>query len=59
MTSHCLRHTVASQLVCSGGSFKEAADMLGHKSLQSTRVYAKLDEATLQKVSMPWPGDEQ
>ena len=59
ITGHCLRHTVASQLVCSGGSFQEAADMLGHKSLQSTRVCAKLDEATLQQVALPWPGGER
>jgi site-specific recombinase XerD len=37
-------------------SFKEAADGLGHTSLKSTAIYAKLAERSLQKVALPWPG---
>ena len=54
--AHMLRHTVASQLVSSGASFREVADLLGHQSLQTTAIYAKLDLASLARVAMPWIG---
>jgi site-specific recombinase XerD len=54
--AHRLRHTLATHMVRQGSSFKEIADVLGHKSLRSTGIYAKLDEATLAKVARPWPG---
>lgn len=54
--AHMLRHTVASQLVNSGASFREVADLLGHQSLQTTAIYAKLDLASLARVAMPWIG---
>jgi site-specific recombinase XerD len=39
-----------------GATFKEIADVLGHASIDSTAVYAKLDLASLSRVAMPWPG---
>lgn len=54
--AHALRHTAATQMVCSGASFKEVADVLGHASLATTAIYAKLDLATLAHVALPWPG---
>ena len=41
--AHTLRHTAASSMVNGGASFKEVADVLGHRSLQTTGIYAKLD----------------
>jgi integrase/recombinase XerD len=55
--SHIFRHTVASQLVNQGASFKEVADILGHRSLQTTGIYAKLELEALADVALPWPGD--
>src|SRR5215510_421100 len=54
--AHLFRHTVASQMVCHGATFKEVADVLGHQSLQTTGIYAKLDLAALSQVALPWPG---
>lgn len=54
--AHALRHTAATQMVCRGATFKEVADVLGHASLATTAIYAKLDLATLARVSLPWPG---
>jgi integrase/recombinase XerD len=54
--AHRLRHTLATHMVRRGLSFKEIADVLGHKSLRSTGIYAKLDERTLAQVARPWPG---
>lgn len=53
--AHCLRHSVATQLVRGGASFKEVADILGHQQLRSTQVYAKLDLSSLARIAMPWP----
>jgi site-specific recombinase XerD len=57
--AHLFRHTAASQMVCRGASFKEVADVLGHQSLQTTGIYAKLDLAALSQVALPWPGGAQ
>ncbi|TDF77717.1 site-specific integrase [Pseudomonas sp. H9] len=39
---HDLRHDAASQLVMAGASMKEVAEILGHKTLESTNRYAHL-----------------
>jgi integrase/recombinase XerC len=54
--SHSLRHTLACRLVNSGGSIKEVADMLRHRSLNTSLIYAKLDQRHLAEVALPWPG---
>jgi site-specific recombinase XerD len=40
-----------------GASFKSIADVLGHQSLDTTTIYAKLDLPALATIAMPWPGD--
>ena len=42
-------------MVRAGASFKDIADVLGHRSLVSTGIYAKLDLESLVKVALPWP----
>jgi len=54
--SHVFRHTVATQMVQNGVSFKEIADVLGHACIDTTFIYAKLDLPTLARVALPWPG---
>lgn len=56
VSSHALRHTVACRLVERGSSLKEVADLLRHRSLNSTLIYAKLDTSKLAAVALPWPG---
>lgn len=56
MGAHVLRHSAASTMVNHGASFKEVADVLGHKSLKTTTIYAKLDLANLATVALPWSG---
>ena len=53
---HALRHTAATTMVNGGASFKEVADVLGHQSLATTLIYAKLDLRSLMHVALPWPG---
>ena len=54
--SHALRHTMAKRLLEGGGSLKEVADVLRHRSLNTSLIYAKLDTPTLLDVALPWPG---
>jgi integrase/recombinase XerD len=57
--THSLRHTAATEMVNSGASFKEVADVLGHKAISNTFIYAKLDMRSLRKVALPWPWGAQ
>ncbi len=54
--SHLLRHTMANRLLAAGSSLKEVADVLRHRSLNTTLIYAKLDSRKLAEVALPWPG---
>jgi len=55
-TAHALRHTLACRLVENGSSLKDVADVLRHRSLNTTLIYAKLDTPRLSTVPLPWPG---
>jgi integrase/recombinase XerC len=56
---HALRHTLACRMVNQGGSIKEVADVLRHRSLNTSLIYAKLDHGALAGVALPWPGSAQ
>ena len=56
--SHALRHSVARRLIERGSSLKEVADVLRHRSLNTSLIYAKLDTPRLLDVALPWPGSE-
>lgn len=53
--AYVFRHTVASRMVRRGISLKEVGDFLGHRSLNTTTIYAKLDVPSLLDVALPWP----
>ncbi len=54
--AYVFRHTIATHMVRRGTTFKEIADVLGHRSLVSTAIYAKLDLPSLAQVAIAWPG---
>lgn len=54
--THALRHTLACRLLEHGSSLKEVADVLRHRSLNTSLIYAKLDNPKLAAVALPWPG---
>jgi site-specific recombinase XerD len=54
--THVLRHSVASRLLQTGTPMKEIADILRHRCLDSTAIYAKVDTRRLAEIAMPWPG---
>lgn len=53
---HILRHSVASRLLSAGTPLKEIADVLRHRSLDTSAIYTKVDTARLTAVALPWPG---
>ncbi len=48
---HALRYACAQRLLERGLSFKEISDFLGHRGLQSVRIYAKCDIELLRRVA--------
>jgi len=53
--AHLFRHSAATEMIRGGASFKEIADVLGHVSIGTTAIYAKLDVANLARVALAWP----
>ena len=53
---HILRHSLAARVLDEGGTLKEVADLLRHRVLETTQIYAKVDLHRLAAVAMPWPG---
>lgn len=52
---HALRHAFATRLLRAGQPIKAIADLLGHRSLTSTSVYAKVSHPQLMEIAMDWP----
>jgi site-specific recombinase XerD len=48
---HSLRHACATRLINQGASLKEIGDHLGHRDVEATRIYAKLDLVRLREVA--------
>jgi len=53
--ANLLRHSLASALLRHGATLKDIADLFGHRSLDTTTIYAKVDLAALREVALPWP----
>jgi site-specific recombinase XerD len=53
--THLLRHTFATQLHQRGAALKEIADLLGHRSLDTTVIYTHASLPHLKSVALPWP----
>lgn len=54
--SHRLRHTVACEMVAAQVPLVQIAQVLRHRSLQSTAIYARVDLDQLRLLAQPWPG---
>jgi len=53
---HRLRHALASEMLRQGSGLIEISQVLRHRDLATTSVYAKVDRAALRTVARPWPG---
>jgi integrase len=54
--AHRLRHALASELLREGASLIEISQVLRHRDLATTAIYAKIDLGRLRQVAQPWPG---
>lgn len=55
--AHRLRHTAATAMLRAGASLPEIGQVLRHRHLISTAIYAKVDREALRTIARPWPGD--
>lgn len=56
MNAHRLRHSLASEMLAGGADLPSIGQVLGHRMLETTAVYAKCDRQTLRQIARPWPG---
>lgn len=54
-SSYSLRHSFAMRLLERNVGIKAIGDLLGHRSLEATCVYLRLDTAALRTVGLPLP----
>jgi site-specific recombinase XerD len=54
--AHRLRHTLATEMLRRGATMVEVSQVLRHRDLATTTIYAKVDFATLRGIAQPWPG---
>jgi integrase/recombinase XerD len=48
---HALRHACATRLINCGRTLKEIGDLLGHRKVDTTRIYTKIDLPHLRQVA--------
>jgi site-specific recombinase XerD len=53
--AHVFRHTAACQMLRQGAGLEDIAEVLRHRSVETTGLYAKVDLALLERVAQPWP----
>jgi site-specific recombinase XerD len=56
VAAHQLRHALASDLLRAGASMPAVGQVLRHRSLESTAIYAKVDLERLRLAAASWPG---
>jgi integrase/recombinase XerD len=54
--AHRLRHSAATGMLAAGASLTEIGQVLRHRRLLSTAIYAKADTGALRTLARPWPG---
>ena len=53
---HRLRHALATEMLRQGAALPDISQVLRHRDLATTQVYAKVDLVALRSVAEPWPG---
>jgi site-specific recombinase XerD len=53
--SHRLRHTAATAMLRAGASLEEIGQVLRHRQVLTTAIYAKVDRDALRQIARPWP----
>jgi integrase/recombinase XerD len=53
--AHLLRRTIATHALQAGATLPEVGELLRHRSIESTKLYAKVDCNRLRELIVPWP----
>jgi integrase/recombinase XerD len=53
--AHPIRHAFATRLMERGTPIKDIADLLGHRSIETTFLYTKVDLERLRTLAAEWP----
>lgn len=53
--AHRLRHALASELLAQGVKLVDIAQVLRHRDLATTAIYAKVDHRALRDLALDWP----
>ncbi len=56
ITAHRLRHTAATEMLRAGATLPEVGQVLRHRSLLTTAIYAKVDREALRTIARAWIG---
>lgn len=54
--AHRLRHGLATDMLGRGASLVEVGQVLRHRDVATTAIYAKVDLDNLRRLAQPWPG---
>jgi integrase/recombinase XerD len=53
--AHLFRHGLATKMIRHGASMSEIAEVLRHRSQNTTAIYAQVSFEALRAVALPWP----
>jgi len=56
---HRLRHALATEMLRQGATLPQIGQVLRHRDLATTALYAKVDLAALRSVAVAWPGGQR
>ncbi len=55
VNAHRLRHSAASEMLRAGAGLAEIGQVLRHRSVLTTAIYAKVDRSSLRSLAKRWP----
>jgi integrase/recombinase XerD len=55
--AHVFRYSLATQMIRRGASFAEISQVLRHRCIHTTQLYAKVEFEALRGVALAWPGE--
>lgn len=53
--AHLFRHSLATRMIRHGASLEQISQVLRHRSVTTTQIYAKVAFETLRGIAGPWP----
>lgn len=57
VSAHQLRHSAATAMLQAGATLPEVGQVLRHRRLDTTAMYAKVNHVALRELALPWPGE--